>query len=32
MKGYVGFYQVMALMEKQKAIELIDIIEKELAH
>ena len=32
MKGYVAFYQIMALMEKQKAIELIGIIEKELSH
>ena len=32
MKGYVAFYQVMSLMEKQKATELIAIIEKELNH
>ncbi len=32
MKGYVGFYQIMSLMEKQKAAELISIIEKELNH
>ena len=32
MKGYVAFYQVMSLMEKQKASELIAIIEKELNH
>ena len=32
MKGYVAFYQIMALMEKQKATELIEIIEKELSH
>ncbi len=32
MKGYVDFYQVMSLMEKQKATELIAIIEKELTH
>lgn len=32
MKGYVAFYQVMSLMEKQKATELIAIIEKELTH
>jgi hypothetical protein len=32
MKGYVAFYQVMSLMEKQKASELITIIEKELNH
>ena len=31
-KGYVTFYQMMAMMEKQKAIELIEIIEKELTH
>ena len=31
-KGYVTFYQMMAIMEKQKAIELIGIIEKELSH
>ena len=32
MKGYAAFYQVMSLMEKQKATELIAIIEKELSH
>jgi hypothetical protein len=32
MKGYVAFYQVMSLIEKQKATELITIIEKELTH
>ena len=32
MKGYAAFYQVMSLMEKQKATELISIIEKELNH
>jgi hypothetical protein len=32
MKGYAAFYQVMSLMEKQKAAELITIIEKELNH
>ena len=29
-KGYVTFYKMMALMEKQKAIELIEILEKEI--
>jgi hypothetical protein len=31
-KGYVTFYKMMALTEKQKATELITIIEKELNH
>ena len=30
MKGYVAFYQNMANIEKQKATELIQILEKEL--
>lgn len=30
MKGYVAFYQNMAMIEKQKAIELIQILEKEI--
>lgn len=29
-KGYVTFYKIMALVEKQKAVELIEVIEKEL--
>ena len=32
MRGYTTFYQIMSNIEKQKAIELIDIIEKELSH
>ena len=31
-KGYITFYKMMALSEKQKATELIGIIEKELSH
>ena len=31
-KGYVTFYKMMALAEKQKATELIAIIEKDLNH
>ena len=30
MKGYVAFYLNMALMEKQQAIELIEVLEKEI--
>jgi hypothetical protein len=32
LKGYVSYYQLMALLQKKKAIELISIIEKELTN
>jgi hypothetical protein len=32
MCGYTSYYQIMANIQKQKATELIAIIEKELSH